>query len=154
MPSLLAVQCGPGAVLQLSFEELLAVSGGAAVADVADAPAESAGLSTLTGAATPDSTNPSPQGPVSQFSSIGPTVQQPVSVLSMCLSPETQCAPAFAVACPLSYVSICVHVQPKCLLDSRQRCLLLCLCLALAPPPSMCMYKLSLSQTRAGHLLG
>jgi hypothetical protein len=25
-------------------------------------------------------------------------------------------------------------VQPKCLLDSRQRCLLLCLCLALAPP--------------------
>jgi hypothetical protein len=65
MPALLAVQCGPGAVLQLSFEELLALSAGADVADIADAPAEAAGLSTLTGAATPDGSNPLTQGSVS-----------------------------------------------------------------------------------------
>lgn len=50
--ALLAVQCGPSAVLRLSFSQLLQLSGGAAVADVADAPAEAAAaVSTLTGAA-------------------------------------------------------------------------------------------------------
>lgn len=61
-PALLAVQCGAGAVLRLSFAQLLQLSGGADVADVADAPAEAAAaVSTLTGS----STGPSPQTPVS-----------------------------------------------------------------------------------------
>jgi hypothetical protein len=50
--SLLAVQCGPGAVLQLSFQELRQLCGQQSdVADVADAPAEAAGVSTMTGVA-------------------------------------------------------------------------------------------------------
>lgn len=50
--ALLVVQCGPSAVVRLSFSQLLQLSGGAAVADVADAPAEAAAaVSTLTGTA-------------------------------------------------------------------------------------------------------
>jgi hypothetical protein len=64
-PALLAVQCGAGAVLRLSFGQLLQLSGGADIADVADAPAEAAAaVSTLTGAARASS-GPSPQTPVS-----------------------------------------------------------------------------------------
>lgn len=56
--ALLAVQCGPSAVLRLSFSQLLQLSGSAAVADVADAPAEAAAaVSTLTGAAAAAATN-------------------------------------------------------------------------------------------------
>lgn len=62
---MLAVQCGPGAVLQLSFEELQALAGATRVADVADAPAEAVGLSTLTGAAAQGSGAASLTGPVS-----------------------------------------------------------------------------------------
>jgi hypothetical protein len=59
--ALLAVQCGATAVLRLSFGQLLQLSGGADIADVADAPAEAAApVSTLTGAA-----GSSPQTPVS-----------------------------------------------------------------------------------------
>jgi hypothetical protein len=50
--SLLAVQCGPGVVLQLSFQELQQLCGQQSdLADVADAPAEAAGVSTRTGVA-------------------------------------------------------------------------------------------------------
>lgn len=52
---LLAVQCGPNSVLRLTFDELLQLSGAGLlpprVADVADAAAEAAAVSTVTGAA-------------------------------------------------------------------------------------------------------
>lgn len=74
--SLLAVQCGPSAVLHLSFEQLLQLSGGAEVADVADASATSAAVSTLTGAggaaaAAAPGVGPSSQGPVSEWQTSG-----------------------------------------------------------------------------------
>jgi hypothetical protein len=63
--ALLVVQCGPSAVVRLSFSQLLQLSGGAAVADVADAPAEAAAaVSTFTGTAAAGAATNNLQAPV------------------------------------------------------------------------------------------